>query len=189
MRSLQTWLKASKICLNAGKTEFLIFRHHRKILQFEPLLKIGGKKKIFQSSHIKYLGVQIDPHLKWKFHISSLPSKLASVNDILSKLRHYVSTKTLISVYHAFFNSRLQCGCQLWALTDNTISQPILILQKRAIRIMTFSDFRHPSSPLFAEFKILKIFDLVKSLNICFIHKFFNDKLPIDLLEFTSAYS
>ena len=44
LRSLQTWLKANKISLNAGKTEFLIFRHCRKNLPFIPFLKIGGMK-------------------------------------------------------------------------------------------------------------------------------------------------
>jgi len=181
LRSLQTWLRANKIRLNAGKTEFLIFRHHRKLLAFEPFLKIGGKK-IFQSTHIKYLGVLIDPHLNWKFHISSLSSKLSRANGILSKLRHYVSTKTLINIYHALFNSHLQYGCQLWGLS-NIASKPIFILQKRALRLMTFSNFHQPSSPLFSDLKILKICDLVKSLNICFIHKFLNNKLPSDLLN------
>ena len=41
-----------------------------------------------------------------------------------------------------------------------------------------------PSSPLFSDLKILKIFDLVKCLNIFFIHKFLNNRLPSDLLDF-----
>ena len=183
LRSLQSWLKANKISLNAGKTEFLIFRHNRKILPFNPYLKIGGKK-LFQSSNIKYLGVLIDPHLNWKAHISLLSNKLARTNGIISKLRHYVSTKTLINVYYALFNSHLQYGCQLWGLTESTISRPIFNLQKKALRLITFNNLRCPSSPLFLNLKILKTFDLVKSLNISFVHKFLNNKLPSDLLDF-----
>jgi len=97
-------LKANKISLNAGKTEFLIFRHHRKTLAFIPFLKIGGKK-IFESSHIKYLGILIDSHLNWKTHTTFLSSKLARANGIISKLRHYVSTKTLVNIYYALFHS------------------------------------------------------------------------------------
>ena len=44
LRSFQTWLKANKISLNAGETDFLIFRHCRKLLPVIPFLKIGGKK-------------------------------------------------------------------------------------------------------------------------------------------------
>ena len=183
LRSLQTWLKANKISLNAGKTEFLIFRHCRKPLPFIPFLKIGGKK-IFQSSHIKYLGILIDLHLNWKAHTTSLSAKLARANGILSKLRHYVPTKTLVNIYFALFHSHLQYGCQLWGLTENTTSKPIFILQKKALRLMTFNNFQCPSSPLFSDLKILKIFDLVKSLNISFVHKFLNNRLPQDLLDF-----
>ena len=183
LRSLQTWLKANKISLNAGKTEFLIFRHHRKTLAFNPFLKIGGKK-IFQSPSIKYLGVLIDCHLNWKAHISSLSTKLARANGIISKLRHYVSTKTLVNIYYALFNSHLHYGCQLWGLSDNTISKPIFILQKKALRLITFNNLQCPSSPLFSDLEILKVFDLVKCLNISFVHKFLNNRLPSDLLEF-----
>ena len=183
LRSLQTWLKANKISLNTAKTEFLIFRHYRKNLPFIPFLKIGGKK-IFQSSYIKYLGVLLDSYLNWKSHTTLLSAKLARANGIISKLRHYVSTKTLINIYFALFNSHLQYGCQLWCLTDNTTTKPIYILQKKALRLITFNNSRCPSSPLFSDLKILKVFDLVKCLNISFVHKFLNNKLPFDLLNF-----
>ncbi len=49
---------------------------------------------------------------------------------------------------------------------------------------MTFNNFQCPSSPLFSDLKILKISDLVKSLNISFVHKFLNNRLPQDLLNF-----
>ena len=49
---------------------------------------------------------------------------------------------------------------------------------------MTFNNLQCPSSPLFSDLKILKIFDLVKCLNISFVHKFLNNKLPQDLLNF-----
>ena len=92
--------------------------------------------------------------------------------------------KTLIGIYHALFNSHLQYGCQLWGLCENTISNPVLILQKRAVRLITFSDFRSHSSPLFFNLKILKVYDQVKVLNILFVHKFLNAKLLSDLLNY-----
>jgi len=187
LRSLQTWLKANKISLNAGKTEFLIFRHCRKILPFVPFLKIGGKK-IFQSLNIKYLGVLIDMHLNWKAHTTSLSAKLARANGIISKLRHYVTTKTLVNIYYALFHSHLQYGCQLWGLTDNTTSKPIFILLKKALRLITFNNSRCPSSPLFSDLKILKIFDLVKCLNISFVHRLIAN-YPLTFWSFLTLFS
>ena len=68
-------------------------------------------------------------------------------------------------------------------LSENYVSKPIFILQKRAMHLMTFNNLQCPSSPLFSEFHILKAFDLVKSLNIFFIHNFLNNKLPSYLLN------
>ena len=125
MYSNKSWLKItsnlaqSQISLNAEKTEFVVFRHHRKTLAFNPFLKIGGKE-ISQSSSIKYLGVLVDSHLNWKTHTFSLSSKLARANGIISKLKHYVSTKTLINVYYALFQSHLQYSFQPWGLIENT---------------------------------------------------------------------
>jgi len=100
----------------------------------------------------------------------------------LSKLRHYVLLETLKlkGIYHALFNSHLRYSCQSWALCDTSISHRILTLQKTAVRLMTFSEFHAPSSPLFFELKILKVFDLVEVLNILFIHQYLNSVLPVD---------
>ena len=48
---------------------------------------------------------------------------------------------------------------------------------------MTFSPFRTSATPLYAELGILKFFDRVEVMNILYVHKFFNDKLPTSSLE------
>ncbi|MEM6812722.1 MAG: hypothetical protein AAF549_09685 [Pseudomonadota bacterium] len=48
---------------------------------------------------------------------------------------------------------------------------------------MSFSPPRSPSAPLFKSFEILTIFDLVKTLNIFFVHQHLNFKLPPDLCD------
>ena len=55
-----------------------------------------------------------------------------------------------------------------------------LKLQKKALRIISksFSDLREPSSPLFKEWKILKIKDIVEIQNCLFLHLFLKRKLP-----------
>ena len=49
---------------------------------------------------------------------------------------------------------------------------------------LTFSPIRAHSSPLFARLKILTIFDLVKVLNILFVHKFLNDNVPDEVRNY-----
>ena len=72
----------------------------------------------------------------------------------------------------------MRYNCQVWGLANNYITKRILILQKAAVRIITFSPFRAHSAPLFSELKILTIFDLVKILNVLFVHKVLNKDVP-----------
>ena len=49
------------------------------------------------------------------------------------------------------------------------------------MRLISFAQPRSPSSPMFTKLKILKIFGLVKVLNVLFVHQFLNSDLPSDL--------
>ena len=52
------------------------------------------------------------------------------------------------------------------------------VLQKKALRTMCFSDPRQPSSPLFKNWKIFKIKDIVDIQNYLIVHSFLKGKLP-----------
>ena len=113
-------------------------------------------KKIFPIPSVKYLDVHLDEHLNWKFHILDIATKLQGANGMLSKLCHYLPLKILVNIYHSIFTSHMCYSCQIWGLRDNTNSYFILILQKAALRLITFSAPRTPSNPIFSNFGIPK---------------------------------
>ena len=82
--------------------------------------------------------------------------------------------KSLVNVYHSLFASHMRYACQLWGLRDNSVTHRILTLQKAALRLITFSEPRSPSAPIFAVLEILKFFDLVEVLNILLVHQHFS---------------
>ena len=86
--------------------------------------------KLNSSSSIKYLGVFLDEHLNWNKHISDLCCKLRRANGALSKIRHYVPTDILLSVFHAIFNSHMRYASQLWAQSETVSTRRVLILVK-----------------------------------------------------------
>ena len=102
LKLLCNWLKANKISLNSSKTEAILFRHPNKKIDYDLKLKIDGKR-IFLTNSVKYLGIHLDPHLNFKHHIHELSMKLSRATGMLSKIRHYVSYNTLISIYYAIF--------------------------------------------------------------------------------------
>ena len=89
LKTLTTWLKANKISLNASKTEFLLFRHPNKPINYDLKIILDGHR-LYPSKYVKYLGILIDPHLTWSYHIKSLTPKLTRAAGMLSKIRHYV---------------------------------------------------------------------------------------------------
>ena len=68
LRHLCKWLRANKISLNSSKTEMLLFRHPKRIVNYDLKIKIDGKRLI-PSEYVKYLGLILDAHLNWKFHL------------------------------------------------------------------------------------------------------------------------
>ena len=80
---------------------------------------------------IKYLGVYIDCHLKWKEHILEVSKKLARGIGISLKLRHFVNLASLVQVYCSIIYSFLTYGIIVWGNTYSSNLQPLIILQKR----------------------------------------------------------
>ena len=62
----------------------------------------------------------------------------------------------------AIFYSRLIYGCNICGLTSEENLKKIEILQKRCIRIMTFSYSRSYTNPLFIKLKVLKVCEIIK---------------------------
>ena len=106
MKNLSNWLNDNKITLNVTKTELVIFKPKHKKLDFEFKIKSNGKK-LFQTNSVKYLDMKIDKQLNWKEHINEVAIKLNRANAMLYKVREFISTDPLRSIYYAIFDSHL----------------------------------------------------------------------------------
>ena len=56
--------------------------------------------------------------------------------------------------------SFLTYGVLIWGNTHETTLKPIFVLQKQAVRIVTFSNLDSYSSPLFKSLGLVKLFDI-----------------------------
>ena len=131
-------------------------------------------KRLYPTESVKYLGVKIDTNLSWKCHVNDLSIKLNRANALLFKMRKYVSPKILRYIYFAIFDSYLFYSCLVWAQNFSTI-QRIVILQKKAIRIINFQPRNFHTSPLFKQNSILKFQDKICLENILFVSKSLNN--------------
>ena len=181
LKCLNNWLNANMISLNCKKSELLLFHPSRKPSTFEFKVKINGSR-LYPSDSVKYLGIIFDSGFNWGPHISLVCKRLSRANGMLSKLRHYVSRDILISLYYSLFHSHLSYAANVWALNANATKR-VLVLQKKAVRLMTFSEFGSHSLPLFTQLRILPFQDFVQFLNIIFLFNLLNENLPSPLYE------
>ena len=128
-----------------------------------------NKKAIKEVSCVQYLGILIDSKLTFKAHIDEVSKKVSRGIGVLYKLRHYVSTKTLINVYYAIIYPYLLYGIPIWGSTSSYLLNSLHTLQKKFVRLATFND-RYPdipgplahTPPLFRRLNVLNIYDIFK---------------------------
>ena len=139
LRSLFEWLCANRLSLNVAKTEFIIFRPPNKSLDDRIVLTLN-RTKIFESRKLKYLGLIIDDRLSWKFHILELTKKLNRSVGMFYKIRNYTPIHVLTSLYYSLFNSHMSYGISAWGFANKNLTEKITLLQKKAVRAITFAD-------------------------------------------------
>ena len=96
---------------------------------------------------------------------------------MLCKLCHYVNKATVKSIYYAIFHSHLSYVCTAWGQNLNP-KHRITLLQKKAIRIVSFSQYDAHTLPIFAKLNIIKFSDLISLCNCLFIYKHCFSKSP-----------
>ena len=81
----------------------MIFKSRRK--KSESVFKLKLNRQRFHSpNNVRYLGIKIDENLNWKHHVNDVSTKLIRANAILFKIRNYVNSKILRSIYFATLN-------------------------------------------------------------------------------------
>ena len=118
--------------------------------------------KLTPVDHVKYLGMYLNSYLSLEYHIHELSKKLSRANGILSKLRYNAPFHVCLQVYYAIFYSFLIYGCNVWGLTTEENIEKIEVLQKKCVRILTFSPFNSHTHDIFKDLRILKVRDVIE---------------------------
>jgi len=148
-------VEANKLSLNLQKTQYLVVTNSKSDIQ----LKIKAKDvEIHRSPSAKLLGVTLDDKFSFKNHINSIVSKLSSTSYALRKIKHYVPRKILKKIYYGLVYPHLLYGISIWGNASEYLLQPLIIIHKKIIRILSGSqNFHEPTTPLFKSLSLLNI--------------------------------
>ena len=106
-------------------------------------------------------GVLLDEQLHIKDHIDTLKQKLNRVDNILAKLRHYLSSNIIRTVQYFLFDTALHYACQVWGHNNSNTLEMVQGAQTKALRFINFKEERQPCEPLFNEAKILNLTNII----------------------------
>ena len=127
---------------------------------------------VMQSSEKdKYLGIVVNKHLRWNFHINSLVISLRNSMYILYKLRHVVTKNLMLTIYKALFQSLLQYGVVGWGAVNKTHINALVVMQKNILKVMFNKPRRFPSDLIFEISRVLDVRQIYLKAVLVHIYK------------------
>ena len=122
----------------------------------------------------KFLGVLIDNKLDWKAHINHIANKI-SKNVALLKFFKFAFPKDILrTLYSSLILPYLNYCNIVWGAADKTLLEPLVILQKKAIRAISKVYYLEHTDPLFKSMKLTKLEHIYKLNCLLFIYKCIN---------------
>ena len=153
---LSEWTFANKISINATKTEALIITNRPVDLSNVNINLWGELLRV--ADEVTYLAFKIDKNLIFDAHAKKVYSKVAKTFGILFKLRSYLNTDSMISLYYSLVYPYFTYGNIVWTSTYPRHLECLVQIQKRIIRVITNS---YPLAHTSALFKNLKFFEIL----------------------------
>ena len=174
---ISEWFKANKLTLNIDKTYYMVFHRGRRKFKNNIELVINDMK-IREAKSMKYLGVIIDSKLNWIDHITYIKNKVAKGIGIIRKAQKLLNKKALLNLYHTLIFPYLIYCVEIWGCAKKTHLSPLYLLQKRIVRIITFSDKMAHTNPIFKNLHVLPIDKLIHNRIGVFMYKIFYKLQP-----------
>ena len=181
LNTIKTWFDINKLSLNLTKTKYMIFGTRK--IKTQAIIRIGGLE-IERVHENKFLGVIIDDKLCWKSHINNVKLKLSKTIAILNKTKFIFSQKAMFLLYCSLIVPYITYCVEVWGNAYKTNTNPIFLLQKKALRIVNRSDYYEPTNKIFIKYNTLKFQDIVAQKTVLLAFKAQLKLLPCCIQRF-----
>ena len=105
-----------------------------------------------------FLGITISESMSWANHLLFIKKKISKVIGILYRLKNTFPSEVLKTLYKSLVLSYINYGLLLWGVEVKNLE----VIQKRAIRLITGSNYIAHTEPLFIQLGLLKVQDIFK---------------------------
>jgi hypothetical protein len=159
LNNLITYFHTNNLVPNPTKTNYTIF--HPPAARETIQLNIGDTTLI-HNLHAKLLGIIIENTLKHHLTITNTISKLQPIIQALRYASRLLPQQNMIQLYYSHIYPHLIYSIAIWGSDNHTKTylQPLILIQKKIIRIILNKPPRTHTKPLMTKHKILNITNL-----------------------------
>lgn len=180
MLNIKAWFLQHNLFLNMSKTKLVPFANDARTMPEIQPIKIHEQhpcranctcEEIEMVRHWKYLGLEIDCHLRWDQHINMLVKRIRRYIYPFLSLRNFMPLKLLKQVYYALVQSVLEYGIIAYGRADQSNIQNLKVIQNLILKLLYKKKKRFSTKRLYGELDVLNIENLFKK-NVCIkVHK------------------
>ena len=134
-------------------TKFIVFHTSNRAVQY-PNLKINNTdiEHVFE---LNFLGVVFNSQMNWNTHINYIVSKISRTVGILYRLKDISPQSVLLTLYNTLILPHF-LYCLLLLGSSIKENHPLLLLQKKAVRIIDNSHNIAHTEPICKVHRLLK---------------------------------
>lgn len=178
------WLNRNLLTLNTKKTKLVTFyKTQRSLPQQNIKLQIhccglrtdksdcSSCEFIGQVKSTRYLGLEIDECLTFKYHIKKLSGRVRKIIYIMKSLRHACDKNTLLMVFNSLCQSIISFGILAWGGAAKGAMIELERAQRAVLKVMLNKPFRYPTDDLYKEAEVLGVRQLFIHKAVTLVHK------------------
>ena len=121
LEKISTWLKVNKLSLNVSKTKYILFHPKNKVISDLNLILDGDKLQ--RVTTFDFLGITVDECLTWNEHIHKIQMKIAKTLGVMNRIKLYLPSDTLLTIYNSLIYSQFLYGILLWGPQCNKLDK------------------------------------------------------------------
>ena len=130
------WMDTNVLALNMAKTKAMVFGSRHTLAQLDGISVRHNEAEIELVDKMKYLGIILDPQLKFSEHVSYLKKKLIGRIKMLGKLRPLVGQDITLTLYKSLVLPVLDyCDVVYMTATKEQLGR-LQLIQNQSCRII-----------------------------------------------------
>ena len=174
LSKLSLWMRRNTLTLNDDKTYYVLFHRKYRKNVFPNLNILMNGCPVERVTEVKFLGLYLDENLNFKYYTSLLVRKLSKFLPIIYNIRDNLTLSSLKLIYNSLiYPNLLYCNC-IWGASHRININPLIVLQKKIVRIMTFNQRNSHTRALMKSLSILDIDDIYRFSSGCTVYRHLN---------------